>query len=98
MTRRNMFTLQPFSLRGYPTTVEQPVGDHRVGADDEIVLGAEPGGDIFLEPGTTNSVCNLTGLGSWTSDRSFQFSARIAVDFRTTADSGILLAWLDQDN
>jgi regulation of enolase protein 1 (concanavalin A-like superfamily) len=92
-----MFTLQPFSLSGYPTTVAQAVGDP-VGVDDEVVLQAEPGGDIFLEPGTTNSVCKLTGLGAWTSDQSFQFSARIEVDFRTAADSGIVLAWLDQDN
>ena len=93
-----MFTLQPFSLRGYPTTVGQSDTEHRFGEDDEVVLEAEPRGDIFLEPGTTNSVCKLTGLGSWTLDRSFRFSARITVDFRTTADSGILLAWLDQDN
>jgi hypothetical protein len=93
-----MFTLQPFSLRGYPTTVEQTQGGHPVGGDDEVVLEAGPGDDIFLEPGTTHSVCNLTGVGSWISDRSFRFSARITVDFRAAADSGVLLAWLDQDN
>lgn len=58
-------------------------------------LFVDPGGDVIVSASTSRTASRL--LGECT-DETFQFSARVTVDFRALFDAGALLVVVDQDN
>jgi regulation of enolase protein 1 (concanavalin A-like superfamily) len=93
-----MLELKPFLLNGYPTDFSWKPGDTVSGVDTSFELQGAAGSDIFFEPGTSNTICRVEGLGEWRAEPAFQFSAHVDVDFRAQFDSAVLLGWADQDH
>ena len=85
------FPLTPSS--GEAWTVDEPAGS--------ITVTADPHSDIFIDPGAgstlnAESMLNAATLLGGPPTGDFQVSARVAVDFASTFDAGVLLLWIDE--
>lgn len=91
-----MISLHPYL---FSALSDAPVPDPTREAGDSsfVILRGEAGDDLYFEPGTFNRVSQLRPLGTWIAEQSFQFSARVRVDFVATFDSAVLLGWFDPD-
>jgi regulation of enolase protein 1 (concanavalin A-like superfamily) len=66
-----------------------------------VVADAPGHTDLYVDParaGSTDaeSLLNAATLLGFPPDGDFQFSARVAVDFRAQYDAGVLLLWIDE--
>jgi hypothetical protein len=71
-----------------------------VGTPATVTARAAPHSDIFIDPGggtrlNAESMLNAVTLLGCPPPGDFQFSARVTVDFTSTFDAGVLLAWVD---
>jgi len=89
-------------VRGVPFPLETSTEQAwQVDADGAVVTArALPHSDIFIDPGTGSALNAETLLNAVTllgvpPEGDFQFSARVAVDFASTFDAGVLLLWVD---
>lgn len=64
----------------------------------DVVLSAEPGSDLFVEPGTGRREASASVLTRRVDDRAFQFSARVRPNLSGTFDAGALLVRCDADH
>jgi regulation of enolase protein 1 (concanavalin A-like superfamily) len=72
--------------------------DEQTGA---VTVSAAAHSDIFVDPGgdatlNAESMLNAATLLGTPPEGDFQLRARVAVDFASTYDAGVLLLWIDQ--
>ena len=85
------FTLSPSSEAAW-TIAEAP---------GTVTAAAAPRSDIFIDPGAdtqlnAESMLNAATLLGAPPDGDFQFSARVAVEFASTYDAGVLVLYRDE--
>jgi len=85
----------------FPTSPSPPGVWRRVVRNDALVATAPGHTDLYVNPGgedsgDAESMVNAATLLGTPPAGDFQFSARVAVDFRAQYDAGVLLVWIDE--
>ena len=87
----------------FPTTPSHPGVWRRDEAGAAVVAAAPAHTDLYVNPagpdgGDAESMLNAATLLGTPPEGDFRFSARVAVDFRSQYDAGVLLLWADEQH